>query len=178
MSCEEKNNKGLLLFLKKISAIRYLKEPVFTASQLYEKYPDGNEAGTFAFVISELAFYGWNNESKAWQKIGGGESLNQSDWNQVDLSAPDYIRNKPNAMEKNVYDSNNNGIVDNSDKLEGKTLEQILQVLISNVSDTITVSTFTGQPDLTIWRGYREDFDAISEKNGNTLYIIKKDVTV
>lgn len=63
--------------LKKLPAFRYLKAPVDNVAQLYEKYFDGNEKGTFAFVYNENTFYtyhprGWHRGE--WKPISGGMS--------------------------------------------------------------------------------------------------------
>lgn len=55
-----------------LPALRYMKAPVDTVAQLYEKYPIGNEKGTFAFVHNENTFYtyyprGWHRGE--WKPI-------------------------------------------------------------------------------------------------------------
>jgi len=71
MNCEEKNKFPFWDFVKKFPALRYLKAPVFSVHQLYEKYYDGLEAGCYSFVISKFAFYGWDFQTKEWRPIGG-----------------------------------------------------------------------------------------------------------
>lgn len=61
MNCDRNTqfNKETLEALMKLPAFRYMKAPVDTVAQLYEKYPDGNERGTFAFVFNEGTFYAY-----------------------------------------------------------------------------------------------------------------------
>lgn len=54
-------------FLQRIPALRYLKEPVDYVQDLYEKYRNGAERGSFAYVISKNTFYSWNIEKKIWE---------------------------------------------------------------------------------------------------------------
>lgn len=52
--------------LEKLPLLQYLKEPVNTISDLYNRYPDGGEYGWYAFVYSENTFYYFNKERKDW----------------------------------------------------------------------------------------------------------------
>jgi hypothetical protein len=62
MNCRENNiSSAMWEILKSIPGIRYLKAPVDTVSQLYEKYPDGVERGAFAFVLDTSLFYVFRN---------------------------------------------------------------------------------------------------------------------
>ncbi|NDV77843.1 hypothetical protein [Dysgonomonas sp. 511] len=66
--------KALML----LPAFRYMKAPVDTVVQLYEKYPDGNEKYTFAFVHDENTFYTYHpgiEDRGNWKPIKG-DSLN------------------------------------------------------------------------------------------------------
>ena len=53
------------------------------------------------YSIADSAFYLWNGT--AWVKQQMGDANVQSDWNQVDTEADDYIKNKPENL---VQDSN------------------------------------------------------------------------
>jgi hypothetical protein len=62
MNCQGNNistDTGGLL--KNIPGFRYMKEPLDSVSQLYEKYPDGVERGTFVFVLEKNLFYTFRN---------------------------------------------------------------------------------------------------------------------
>lgn len=50
-------NEAVWRALMNLPALRYMKAPVDTVAQLYEKYPIGNEKETFAFVNNENTFY-------------------------------------------------------------------------------------------------------------------------
>jgi len=118
MNCDEnKIPKECWAFIKKFPAFRFLKSFVFHVHQLYDRYPDGNEWGTFSFVISKWSFYGFDFKNKEWKKIGlslgdltwenilnkpsiPSEQI-QSDWNQNNSNAKDYIKNKPDLITKN-----------------------------------------------------------------------------
>lgn len=49
--------KEMVEALMEIPAFRYMKAPVDTVTDLYEKYPTGNERNTFAFVLEEQNFF-------------------------------------------------------------------------------------------------------------------------
>lgn len=58
--------------LMNLPALRYMKAPVDTVAELYEKYRIGNEKGTFAFVHNDNTFYtyhprGWSRGE--WKPI-------------------------------------------------------------------------------------------------------------
>jgi len=90
--------------LKEIPAIRYTKPFANTVAELYERYPDGAEKGSYAFVyeVNTFCFYHTDGEYKGqWVPISGGgytnpvESQVQSDYGQTDSAAVDYIKRKP-----------------------------------------------------------------------------------
>lgn len=87
---EKKTSPSFWDFVKKFPALRYLKAPVFNVHQLYERYPNGLESGCFTFVINQFSFYGWNFDTKEWNKIG----LSLED---IVISWED-IENKPNLL--------------------------------------------------------------------------------
>lgn len=74
-NCQDKPTlfpEALWKALMNLPALRYMKAPVDTVAQLYEKYPIGNEKGTFAFVHNENTFYtyhprGWSRGE--WKPI-------------------------------------------------------------------------------------------------------------
>jgi hypothetical protein len=71
MNCQKDNrSNGEWEVLKNLPAFRYLKEPVDNVSQLYERYPDGVERGTFAFVVNQNCFYAFDIISRAWAIVG------------------------------------------------------------------------------------------------------------
>ena len=76
--CPDKCPQGfpadLYKLLMQFPAFRYLKPPVHTVSDLYERYPGGCERGAFAYVEKDNSFYTWNFETKTWKIIGGGGS--------------------------------------------------------------------------------------------------------
>ena len=56
-----------------IPALRYLKPPVDDVADLYEKYPTGNEKGTFAYVHDANLFYAYHPRGcnrGEWRPIG------------------------------------------------------------------------------------------------------------
>jgi len=89
MNCTENNIPSWLWnLIKKFPALRYLKAPVFTVQQLYERYLDGLEAGAFAFVIKKFCFYGWDFKTKEWKKIG--VTKEDITWENI-LNKPDIL---------------------------------------------------------------------------------------
>ena len=76
--CENNHNYELFNFIRKFPAYRYLKEPVDTERQLYERYPDGLEGGAFVYAIKENCFYSWNFEEKKWIPIITGQVEGES----------------------------------------------------------------------------------------------------
>jgi hypothetical protein len=68
----QKNNMtgGGWEVLKNIPGIRYLKEPVDTVSQLYERYSDGVERGTLAYILEHNCFYAFNIAERIWIPVG------------------------------------------------------------------------------------------------------------
>ncbi|MCL2650315.1 MAG: hypothetical protein FWD60_04710 [Candidatus Azobacteroides sp.] len=52
-----------------------MKPHVREVQQLYERYVDGLEDGSFAFVINEFTFYGWSFVTKKWNPIGKNEPV-------------------------------------------------------------------------------------------------------
>jgi hypothetical protein len=58
--------------IKKMPFFRYFKNPVDNASELYERYPDGNEKYSFSYVYNENKFYRWNFDKKQWEPVNGG----------------------------------------------------------------------------------------------------------
>jgi len=127
MSCKEENTFPFWGFVKKFPALRYMKAPVFRVCQLYEKYYDGLEAGSFAFVIEKFAFYGWDFRVKEWKRIGISmediqiswndildkpeipDAQIQSDWSQTDNQKKDYIKNKPAVVTEAPQDGKTYG---------------------------------------------------------------------
>ena len=91
MNCEEKNKFPFWEFVKKLPAFRFLKHPVWTVQQLYERYVDGLETGVFTFVKSKWAFYGWDKETKGWKIIGGDISMGM-----INELLKDYMPIAPN----------------------------------------------------------------------------------
>ncbi len=87
---------------------------ILTDSQIKQQYEANPDTNPFTD----------SNKSKLNGIEAGAESNVQSDWDQSDTGADDYIKNKPATasadMEKSVYDQNDNGVVDNSEKLEGQ----------------------------------------------------------
>ena len=49
-----------------VGALRYLKDPVSTISELYARYPDGGEYGWFALCTDTNQFAVWNTETGKW----------------------------------------------------------------------------------------------------------------
>jgi len=89
MNCNENTiPTALWSLIKKIPAIRYMKAPVFNVHQLYERYVDGLEFGSFAFVIRKFCFYGWDFKTKEWKKIG--LALDDLTWDNI-LDKPDIL---------------------------------------------------------------------------------------
>jgi hypothetical protein len=71
MDCGKGNITGdIWATLKKIPAMRYLKEPAGSVSELYARYPDGVERGSFALVLDENCFYRYNQETGTWEDVG------------------------------------------------------------------------------------------------------------
>lgn len=118
--------------LMNLPALRYMKAPVDTVAQLYEKYPIGNEKGTFAFVHNDNTFYtyhprGWHRGE--WKPIAGGmESFFEID--AEFLKEGDIL----------VYDSNKKKFVVKSGNVWNK--------LIGDLKDTFSqVTKFLNQTD-------------------------------
>lgn len=56
--------------LPNVGALRYLKDPVSTISELYNRYPDGGEYGWFALCTDTNQFAVWNTETNKWKNSG------------------------------------------------------------------------------------------------------------
>lgn len=114
-NCQDKPilfSDALWKALMNLPALRYMKAPVDFASELYEKYPAGNEKGTFAFVYDENNFYtyhprGWNRGK--WLPISGGlgsffeinpEFLQQDDILVYDSSKKKFVIKSGNVWNK------------------------------------------------------------------------------
>jgi hypothetical protein len=67
--------------LKAIPALRYVKAPVLTLSDLYERYPDGCEVGVTVFVTGEKKYYTWDFDNKIWVKVRCGCNCDDCDGN-------------------------------------------------------------------------------------------------
>ena len=74
-------------FLRRFPAFRYLKNPVDNVSQLYVKYPDGQENGVYAYVTEKNCFYGWDSVGNRWKAIGGETIINGNGEELVTLDA-------------------------------------------------------------------------------------------
>ncbi len=64
--------------MMEIPALRYAKAPAGSVSELYERYPNGVEGGSFAFVHDANAFYVYHTCGEyrgQWRPIGGGTPL-------------------------------------------------------------------------------------------------------
>lgn len=77
--------RELWMYLERLPAFRFMKQPVDNLYLLYEKYPDGCEKGAFVLVIEENAFYHWDFATKKWIVISG--SANEQ---LADLSPSEY----------------------------------------------------------------------------------------
>lgn len=75
--CGQNNNipAELWHFLGTIPGIRYMKEPVDTVQDLYDKYKNKAERGSFAYVIDKNTFYAWDFDNKKWIPIDNAFSL-------------------------------------------------------------------------------------------------------
>ena len=54
-----------------VPVLRYLKEPVWVISELYNRYPDGGQFGWYAFVHNKGTFAYWHVHNKKWELISG-----------------------------------------------------------------------------------------------------------
>lgn len=74
-NCQDKPTllpESLWKALMNLPALRYMKAPVNTEAELYEKYPIGNEKGTFAFVHNDNTFYTYHPSGRnrgKWKPI-------------------------------------------------------------------------------------------------------------
>ncbi len=80
-NCQDNNNVSMSSIsweaLLLLPAFRYMKPPVDTVPQLYERYISGNEKGSFAFVYEENTFYTFHPRGLnpgEWKPIDGGLS--------------------------------------------------------------------------------------------------------
>ena len=61
-------------FLKKMPILKYLKEPVDTLLQLYEKYPMGGSFGEMSLCTDINNFARWDVASESWKEMGNEAS--------------------------------------------------------------------------------------------------------
>lgn len=61
--------------LAKLPPFRCLKAPVGSIEELYEKYYNDLEAGSYAYVMKENTFYAWDTESEIWRPVGENGTL-------------------------------------------------------------------------------------------------------
>ena len=52
-----------------VPVLRFLKEPVWVLSELYNRYPDGGQWGWCAFVVKAHTFAAWDVKKKIWRYI-------------------------------------------------------------------------------------------------------------
>ncbi len=103
--------------LMNLPALRYMKAPVNTEAELYEKYPVGNEKGTFAFVHNDNTFYtyhprGWHRGE--WKPISAdsvssffeidAEFLNEGDILVYDSNKKKFVVKSGNVWNKLLGD--------------------------------------------------------------------------
>lgn len=60
---------GSLSELRHLALLSYLKPPVRTVEELYDRYPEGGEWGWFAFVTDKETFAYWHARERSWQLI-------------------------------------------------------------------------------------------------------------
>lgn len=119
--------------LMNLPALRYMKAPVDTVAQLYEKYPIGNEKGTFAFVHDKNTFYtyhprGWHRGE--WKPISADSVSSFFEIDAEFLKEGDIL----------VYDSNKKKFVVKSGNVWNK--------LLGDLKDTYSqVTKFLNQTD-------------------------------
>ena len=96
-NCPCNNSESTLLYkevmraLMRLPAFRYYKGAVDNVQDLYERFPDGCERGSVAFVINEKAFFFWNIENKTWG------CMSQSSWENLGLVDNDKLDITTNA---------------------------------------------------------------------------------
>lgn len=111
--------------LMKLPAFRYMKAPVNTEAELYEKYPDGNEAGSFSYVKNENTFYiyhprGWKYGE--WVAIASDGSSSFFEIEEEFLKEGDIL----------VYDSSRNKFVIKTSNIWNKIFDTASSLLQTN----------------------------------------------
>jgi hypothetical protein len=71
IDCPEGIPREFWQVIMKLPAFRCMKYPVDHVSELYEKYPHGNDNGTFCFVREENTFWRYYIRKRIWAPIGG-----------------------------------------------------------------------------------------------------------
>ena len=84
-----------------VGALRYLKDPVATISELYNRYPDGGEYGWFALCTDTNQFAVWNTETNEW-KNSGLVPIEACEESTLTPSANDYLLLYSVALQKAV----------------------------------------------------------------------------
>lgn len=119
--------------------------------------------------------------------IESGAEVNvQSDWNVTDTTSDAYIANKPDVYTKTETDTLLSAKADTSDiPTNTSDLTNDSGYLTSSDIKTINGDSIIGEGDLIIdgtvthWFGTQAEYDAITEKNPNTIYHIEgSDVVV
>ena len=87
--------------LPNVGALRYLKDPVSTISELYNRYPDGGEYGWFALCTDTNQFAVWNTETNKW-KNSGLVPIEAYEESTLTPSANDYLLLYSVALQKAV----------------------------------------------------------------------------
>jgi hypothetical protein len=111
-----RHNPEFWKFLMKFPAFRYMKEPVHTVSELYERYPDGLEKSAFAYVYKENTIYIYKPPRKKWEAISIGV---------------EYMR----TIEKIMSDTLTS--VDEKNKELSDSIEKIISDALKNVNKAI-----------------------------------------
>lgn len=106
------------------------------------------------------------------------ESAVQSDWNQTNSLYPDYIKNKPNIFNGDynnlinkpyIFNGDYNNLVNKPELFSGdyNDLSNTPELFSGDYEDLINKPTIPS-----IWYGTQDQYNAIQDKDQNTLYVI------
>jgi hypothetical protein len=119
MDCCREEKRIVIPGLERLPILRYLKEPVQWIEELYERYPDGGEAGWFALVGSLKSFAYWDSELRAWAPIHvGGENVNLICFMDVEQEKLIMSPGETQKIKVTIYDGYNRDVTNQYRQLD------------------------------------------------------------